>query len=131
MTHKGLGHPNLSPERSTLSPTHQSEVERLGPLQSEMLLLTSTARRLHALHTVKVGAYGTHNALGLGKHKRARFLLASTSEVYGDPLVHPQPETYWGNVNPIGPRGVYVFFQAEDGIRDVAVTGVQTCALPI
>jgi dTDP-glucose 4,6-dehydratase len=59
------------------------------------------------LHTLKVGAYGTHNALGLAKLKRARFLLASTSEVYGDPLVHPQPETYWGNVNPIGPRGVY------------------------
>jgi dTDP-glucose 4,6-dehydratase len=59
------------------------------------------------LHTLKVGAYGTHHSLGLAKAKRARFLLASTSEVYGDPLVHPQPETYWGNVNPIGPRGVY------------------------
>jgi dTDP-glucose 4,6-dehydratase len=59
------------------------------------------------LHTLKVGAYGTHNTLGLAKLHRARFLLASTSEVYGDPLVHPQPETYWGNVNPIGPRGVY------------------------
>ena len=59
------------------------------------------------LHTLKVGSYGTHNALGLAKFKRARFLLASTSEVYGDPLQHPQKETYWGNVNPIGPRGVY------------------------
>jgi dTDP-glucose 4,6-dehydratase len=59
------------------------------------------------LHSLKVGSYGTHNALGLSKFKRARFLLASTSEVYGDPQVHPQPETYWGNVNPIGPRGVY------------------------
>ncbi len=59
------------------------------------------------LHSLKVGSYGTHHALGLAKWKRARFLLASTSEVYGDPLVHPQPETYWGNVNPIGPRGVY------------------------
>ena len=59
------------------------------------------------LHTLKVGAYGTHNTLGLAKAKRARFLLASTSEVYGDPQVHPQQETYWGNVNPIGPRGVY------------------------
>ena len=59
------------------------------------------------LHTLKVGAYGTHNALGLAKAKRARFLISSTSEVYGDPLVHPQPESYWGNVNPIGPRGVY------------------------
>jgi dTDP-glucose 4,6-dehydratase len=59
------------------------------------------------LHTLKVGAYGTHNMLGLAKAHRARFLLASTSEVYGDPQVHPQPETYWGHVNPIGPRGVY------------------------
>jgi dTDP-glucose 4,6-dehydratase len=59
------------------------------------------------LQTLKVGSHGTHNALGLAKFKRARFLLASTSEVYGDPLMHPQPETYWGNVNPIGPRGVY------------------------
>jgi dTDP-glucose 4,6-dehydratase len=59
------------------------------------------------LHTLKVGSYGTHHALGLAKFKRARLLLASTSEVYGDPEVHPQPETYWGNVNPLGPRGVY------------------------
>jgi dTDP-glucose 4,6-dehydratase len=59
------------------------------------------------LHTLKVGSYGTHHTLGLAKHKRARFLLASTSEVYGDPLEHPQPESYWGHVNPIGPRGVY------------------------
>ena len=59
------------------------------------------------LGTLKVGSYGTHHMLGLAKFKRARFLLASTSEVYGDPQVHPQPETYWGNVNPIGPRGVY------------------------
>ena len=59
------------------------------------------------LHSLKVGSHGTHHALGLAKFKRARFLLASTSEVYGDPQVHPQPETYWGNVNPIGPRGVY------------------------
>ena len=59
------------------------------------------------LHTLKVGSYGTHNALGLAKRHRARFLLASTSEVYGDPQVHPQPESYWGHVNPIGPRGVY------------------------
>src|SRR3954453_21339214 len=59
------------------------------------------------LLTLKVGSYGTHNSLGLAKHHRARFVLASTSEVYGDPQVHPQPETYWGHVNPIGPRGVY------------------------
>jgi len=59
------------------------------------------------IQTLKVGSLGTHNALGLAMAKKARFLLASTSECYGDPLVHPQPETYWGNVNPIGPRGVY------------------------
>ena len=59
------------------------------------------------IQTLKVGALGTHKALGLARAKKARFLLASTSEVYGDPLVHPQPETYWGNVNPVGPRGCY------------------------
>jgi dTDP-glucose 4,6-dehydratase len=59
------------------------------------------------IQTLKVGSLGTHNALGLAKKKGARFLLASTSEVYGDPQVHPQPESYWGHVNPIGPRGVY------------------------
>jgi dTDP-glucose 4,6-dehydratase len=59
------------------------------------------------LHTLKVGSYGTHHTLGLAKKHRARFLIASTSEVYGDPKEHPQPETYWGHVNPIGPRGVY------------------------
>jgi dTDP-glucose 4,6-dehydratase len=59
------------------------------------------------LHTLKVGSHGTHHMLGVAKLKRARILLASTSEVYGDPQVHPQPETYWGHVNPIGPRGVY------------------------
>ena len=62
---------------------------------------------LHPIPTLKVGALGTHNALGLAKAKNAAFLLASTSEVYGDPLVHPQREDYWGNVNPVGPRGVY------------------------
>ena len=59
------------------------------------------------IQTLKVGSLGTHNALGLAKAKGAKFLLASTSECYGDPLVHPQKEDYWGNVNPIGPRGVY------------------------
>jgi dTDP-glucose 4,6-dehydratase len=59
------------------------------------------------LHTLKVGSQGTHHSLGVAKFKRARFLLASTSEIYGDPQVHPQPESYWGHVNPIGPRGVY------------------------
>ncbi len=61
----------------------------------------------HPIKTLKVGSLGTHNALGVAKEHEAKFLLASTSEVYGDPLVNPQPETYWGNVNPIGPRGCY------------------------
>lgn len=61
----------------------------------------------HPIPTLKVGAIGTHKMLGLAKDKKARFLLASTSEIYGDPEVHPQPESYWGNVNPVGPRGVY------------------------
>jgi len=76
-----------------------------------ILHFASPASPLDYLHypiqTLKVGALGTHNALGVAKAKKARFLLASTSEVYGDPLVHPQHEKYWGNVNPIGPRGVY------------------------
>src|SRR5436190_1542590 len=59
------------------------------------------------IQTLKVGSLGTHKTLGLAKDRKARYLLASTSEVYGDPLVHPQPESYWGNVNPVGPRGVY------------------------
>jgi len=62
---------------------------------------------MYPIQTLKVGSLGTHNALGLAKAKKAKFMLASTSEVYGDPLVHPQPESYWGHVNPIGPRGVY------------------------
>jgi dTDP-glucose 4,6-dehydratase len=62
---------------------------------------------VHPIHTLKVGALGTLHALGLARERNARFLLASTSEAYGDPLVNPQPETYWGNVNPVGPRGVY------------------------
>src|SRR5580704_12190561 len=62
---------------------------------------------VYHLASPKVGSYGTHHTLGLAKIHRARFLIASTSEVYGDPQVHPQPESYWGHVNPIGPRGVY------------------------
>jgi dTDP-glucose 4,6-dehydratase len=81
-----------------------------GPLEA-VLHFASPASPIDYLElpiqTLKVGSLGTHNALGLAMAKKARFLLASTSEVYGDPLVHPQPETYWGNVNPIGPRGVY------------------------
>src|SRR5213595_849889 len=85
-------------------------IELEGPLDG-VLHFASPASPVDYLElpipTLKVGALGTHNALGLAKAKGARFLLASTSEVYGDPLVHPQPETYWGNVNPVGPRGVY------------------------
>ena len=81
-----------------------------GPLEA-VLHFASPASPIDYLElpiqTLKVGSLGTHNALGLAMAKKARFLLASTSEVYGDPLVHPQPESYWGNVNPIGPRGVY------------------------
>jgi dTDP-glucose 4,6-dehydratase len=81
-----------------------------GPVDAVLHLasLPSPVDYLHMpIKTLKVGALGTYHALGLAKAKSARFLLASTSEVYGDPLVHPQPETYWGNVNPVGPRGVY------------------------
>jgi len=81
-----------------------------GPLDAVLHLasLPSPVDYLHyPIQTLKVGALGTHKALGLAKAKGARFLLASTSEVYGDPQVHPQPEDYWGNVNPVGPRGVY------------------------
>ncbi|MBN1220017.1 MAG: SDR family oxidoreductase [Anaerolineae bacterium] len=81
-----------------------------GPLDA-VLHFASPASPIDYLEypipTLKVGALGTHKALGLAKEKKARFLLASTSEIYGDPLIHPQPEEYWGNVNPIGPRGVY------------------------
>ena len=88
--------------------THYIYVE--GPLDAVLHLasLPSPVDYLnYPIQTLKVGALGTHKALGLAKAKGARFLLASTSEVYGDPLVHPQPEDYWGNVNPVGPRGVY------------------------
>ena len=88
--------------------TRYIEVE--GPLDG-VLHFASPASPVDYLElpiqTLKVGALGTHKALGLAMAKESRFLLASTSEVYGDPLVHPQPESYWGNVNPVGPRGVY------------------------
>lgn len=69
----------------------------------------------HPIPTLKVGSLGTHKALGLAKAKNARFLIASTSEVYGDPLIHPQKESYWGNVNPVGVRGVYD--EAKDSLK--------------
>ncbi len=81
-----------------------------GPLDGVLHFASPASPRDYLelpIQTLKVGSLGTHKALGLAKAKQARFLLASTSEVYGDPLVHPQPESYWGNVNPIGPRGVY------------------------
>ncbi len=81
-----------------------------GPLDGVLHFASPASPRDYLempIQTLKVGSLGTHKALGLAKAKQARFLLASTSEVYGDPLVHPQPEGYWGNVNPIGPRGVY------------------------
>jgi dTDP-glucose 4,6-dehydratase len=88
--------------------THHLEIDEPVDAVYHLAALASPIDYLRMpLHSLKVGSYGTHNALGLAKFKRARFLLASTSEVYGDPQVHPQPETYWGNVNPIGPRGVY------------------------
>jgi dTDP-glucose 4,6-dehydratase len=86
------------------------------------------------LQTLKVGSQGTHNALGLAKAKRARFLLASTSEVYGDPAIHPQPESYWGNVNPIGPRGVYDEAKSYAEALTMAYhrqQGVDTCIVRI
>jgi dTDP-glucose 4,6-dehydratase len=88
--------------------THYISVQ--GPLDAVLHLasLPSPVDYLNKpIQTLKVGALGTHNALGLALEKEAKFLLASTSEVYGDPQVHPQPETYWGHVNPVGPRGVY------------------------
>jgi dTDP-glucose 4,6-dehydratase len=85
-------------------------IELQGPLDG-VLHFASPASPVdyldYPIQTLKVGSLGTHKALGLSRAKGARFLLASTSEVYGDPLVHPQPESYWGNVNPVGPRGVY------------------------
>ena len=111
-----------SPGPPTTSPTHATRASCSSSTTSPTTSVvdgpvdwccTSRAppRRIDYLElpiqTLKVGALGTHKALGLAKAKGARFLLASTSEVYGDPLVHPQREDYWGNVNPVGPRGVY------------------------
>jgi dTDP-glucose 4,6-dehydratase len=97
--------------RFTVVEHNVSEYIRLdGPLDWVLHFASPASPRDYLelpIPTLKVGALGTHNALGLAKAKGARFLLASTSEVYGDPLVHPQPEDYWGNVNPVGPRGVY------------------------
>ena len=108
-SHDNIGH--IKSDRFQLiehNVTQYIEVE--GPLDC-ILHFASPASPIDYLEfpiqTLKVGSLGTHNALGLAREKKAKFLLASTSEVYGDPLMHPQKETYWGNVNPIGPRGVY------------------------
>ncbi|MCY3930716.1 MAG: SDR family oxidoreductase [Acidobacteria bacterium] len=98
-------------ERFTLIEHDVSKPVYVGPDVDNVLHFASPASPVDYLElpiqTLKVGSLGTHNSLGLAKHHGARYLLASTSEVYGDPLVHPQPESYWGNVNPVGPRGVY------------------------
>ena len=85
-------------------------IEVEGPLEAVMHFASPASPVDYLelpIQTLKVGSLGTHKALGLARAKQTKFLLASTSETYGDPLVHPQPETYWGNVNPVGPRGVY------------------------
>ena len=100
------GHPGFAFVRHDVT----ERIDVKGPLDAILHLaaLPSPVDYLDMpIKTLKVGALGTYHALGLAKFKGSRFLLASTSEVYGDPQVHPQPETYWGNVNPIGPRGVY------------------------
>ncbi len=98
-------------ERFTFIKYNVTEYIHVGGRVDNVLHFASPASPVDYLElpiqTLKVGSLGTHKALGLAKAKGARFLLASTTEVYGDPLVHPQPETYWGNVNPVGPRGVY------------------------
>lgn len=110
------GHPDniahlMGNERYSFIRHNISEYSYVGGELDGVLHFASPASPIDYLElpiqTLKVGSLGTHNALGIALAKKARFFLASTSEVYGDPLVHPQPESYWGNVNPIGPRGVY------------------------
>jgi len=105
-----VGHLQKNPDYTFIRQDVTQELDVKGPVNL-VFHFASPASPIDYLElpiqTLKVGALGTHKTLGLARAKQARFLLASTSEVYGDPLVHPQPETYWGNVNPIGPRGVY------------------------
>jgi dTDP-glucose 4,6-dehydratase len=105
-----LAHLNGHPRFRSANQDVSRYIEVEGPLDG-VLHFASPASPVDYLEmpiqTLKVGSLGTHKALGLAMAKKARFLLASTSEVYGDPLIHPQPESYWGNVNPVGPRGVY------------------------
>lgn len=103
---RSFGHPGFSFQHQDVS----NHVHVAGPVAVVMNLASPASPKDFSeipIPILKVGALGTHNLLGLAKDKGARFFQASTSEVYGDPLVHPQPETYWGHVNPIGPRGVY------------------------
>jgi len=107
---KNLSHLAGNPRFSLVRHDVSQFIKLDGPLDG-VLHFASPASPVdylkYPIQTLKVGSLGTHNSLGLAKAKGARFFLASTSEVYGDPLVHPQPESYWGNVNPVGPRGVY------------------------
>ncbi|MFA6601116.1 MAG: UDP-glucuronic acid decarboxylase family protein [Candidatus Omnitrophota bacterium] len=107
---KNIAHVKNSPDFEFLEQNVSDGIEYAGPVDY-LLHFASPASPIDyaqlPIQTLKVGALGTHNALGTAKAKKSVFLLASTSEVYGDPLVHPQKESYWGNVNPIGPRGVY------------------------
>lgn len=105
-----INHLKSNPKFQLIEHNISNRIEVPGPLHY-ILHFASPASPIdylgHPIPTLKVGSLGTHNALGLAKAKKAVFFLASTSEIYGDPLVHPQPEDYWGNVNPVGPRGVY------------------------
>jgi dTDP-glucose 4,6-dehydratase len=107
---KNIAHHRANPNFEFIHHDISNHIHVTGPLDW-VLNFASPASPIDYLQlpiqTLKVGAMGTHNALGLAKAKGAKFMLASTSEVYGDPLVHPQHEEYWGNVNPVGPRGVY------------------------
>jgi dTDP-glucose 4,6-dehydratase len=105
-----LAHLGANPRFTFVQHDVSNFIEVSGPLDGVLHFASPASPRDYLefpIQTLKVGSLGTHKALGLAKAKSARFLLASTSEVYGDPLVHPQPESYWGNVNPVGPRGVY------------------------
>jgi dTDP-glucose 4,6-dehydratase len=107
---RNIDHLKSCPDFEFLEQNVSDEIAYSGPVDYILHFASPASPVDYAnlpIQTLKVGALGTHNALGLAKAKCAAFLLASTSEVYGDPLVHPQKESYWGNVNPIGPRGVY------------------------